>query len=137
MQSPIWVLEQHEDTREMILASLSQAGMWGVGFRSVAELVAHAANSNATPVRAAFVDAMTALDHESAIHAALGSRVIVFTTWPSQTLPWVRVGVSSFLVKPFELGTLPELARRPAPALSKCARPHEECGELSALGAVR
>jgi hypothetical protein len=105
----------------MILESLAHGGMEGIGFDCVDEFVAHAIDPGTEPAGAAFVDAMTAVDHEREIHASLGSRVVVFTTWPTQTVPWIRVGVSSFMVKPFELATLYELARRPAPALSKCS----------------
>lgn len=137
MQSPIWVLERHEDTREMILETLSHAGMRAVGFDSVEELVAHATETKTPRACATFVDAMTALDHERVIHQALGSRVVVFTTWPTQTVPWVRVGISSFLVKPFELGALYELAQRPVPALVKCDRSHPHLAAVTPLQAAR
>jgi hypothetical protein len=123
MGCPIWILDRHEDTRLMILESLTHAGMSGIGFGSVEELVAEAAATHFPPAATTFVDAMTALDCEEPIHEALGDHVVVFTTWPTQRAPWMRIGVSRFLMKPFDLGVLCELARPTRPTLAKCGLP--------------
>ena len=121
----------------MILETLQHAGMRAVGFDSVEELVAHATETKMPRARATFVDAMTALRSRACNPRSARQPRRRLHDVADKTVPWVRVGISSFLVKPFELGALYELAQRPVPALVKCERPHPHLAAVAALEAAR
>ena len=121
----------------MILETLAQVGVDGLGFERAEELIAYASDPGAKPPLCGLVDAMTAMDHESALRETIGAQVIVMTTWPTQRVPWHRAGASRFLSKPFEVWALPELVRLQGPALTKCDRAHARPASQPRLAVAR
>jgi len=104
MKGTVWILDRHEDNLAVVLDALARAGVPALPFRTPESLLFHAQGRHghaAERPRAAIIDARTALGSEHAIREAMGSRLIVLTTWPPQIRPWLAVGVSRFLFKPY------------------------------------
>ena len=109
MKGSVWILEQDDDNRAMALDALGCAGISVLPFATPESLLFHARVRHghaAERPRAAIVDAKTARGSEHAIREAIASRVIVLTTWPPQIRPWLAVGVSRFLLKPYTVRAL-------------------------------
>jgi hypothetical protein len=104
MNRCIWILEQNDDNRAMALEALGRAGVTALPFATPESLLFHAQGCHGHAAErplAAIIDAKTARGDELAIREAIGSRLIVLTTWPPQIRPWLAVGVSRFLLKPY------------------------------------
>jgi len=104
MRGSVWILDRHEDNLAVVLDALGRAGVPALPFTTPESLLLHAQGCHghaAERPRAAIIDARTANGSEHAIREAMGSRLIVLTTWPPQIRPWLAVGVSRFLFKPY------------------------------------
>jgi hypothetical protein len=109
MKGSVWILEQDDDNRATALDALGCAGVDGLSFATPESLLFHARVRHghaAERPRAAIIDAHTARGSEQALREAIGSRLIVLTTWPPQIRPWLSVGVSRFLLKPYTIRAL-------------------------------
>jgi len=104
MKGTVWILDRNEENLAVLLDALGPAGVPALPFVTPESLLFHAQARHGHAVerpRAAIVDARTATGSEYAIREAIGSRLIVLTTWPPQIRPWLTVGVSRFLFKPY------------------------------------
>jgi hypothetical protein len=104
MKGCVWILDRNEDNLAVVLDALGRAGVAALPFATPESLLFHAQARHGHAVerpRAAIIDARTATGSENAIREAIGSRLIVLTTWPPQIRPWLSVGVSRFLFKPY------------------------------------
>jgi hypothetical protein len=104
MKGSVWILDGNEENRAVVLDVLGRAGVPALPFATPESLLLHAQvrhGQAAEQPRAAIIDARTASGSEYAIREAIGSRLIVLTTWPPQIRPWLAVGVSRFLLKPY------------------------------------
>ena len=104
MKGTVWILDRNEENLAVLLDALGPAGVPALPFVTPESLLSHAQARHGHAVerpRAAIVDARTATGSEYAIREAIGSRLIVLTTWPPQIRPWLTVGVSRFLFKPY------------------------------------
>jgi len=109
MKGSVWILEQDDDNRAMTLDALRCAGVHALHFATPESLLFQARVRHghaAERPRAAIIDAKTARGSEHAIREAIGSRLIVLTTWPPQIRPWLLVGVSRFVLKPYTIRAL-------------------------------
>ncbi len=104
MPCSVWILEEDDDNRQLALECLAHAGFEATGFSCAASLLEHAPGVRAPTTLV--VDAQTACGHEAALRDALPSRLVVLTTWPTQLVPWMRLGASRFLLKPYSVDTL-------------------------------
>jgi FixJ family two-component response regulator len=100
----VWILDADEDNRSMALEALASAGVRAVAFSSPHALIAH---TRRRPPAAAVIDARTARGTERDIRRAIASRIVVVTTW-SDVQPWLDLGVTRFLLKPFDIPALLE-----------------------------
>lgn len=100
----VWILDADEDNRSMAFEALASAGVSAVAFSSPHALIAH--THGRSPV-AAVIDARTARGSERDIRSAISSRIVVVTTW-SDVQPWLDLGVTRFLLKPFDIPALLE-----------------------------
>ena len=108
MRAHAWILDADEDNRTLAGVGLESAGFGSLLFSSPVTFLAHARkNANELP-QVAVIDAWTALDCEREIRDAVYSRLVVLTTWPPQLGAWLRVGVSRFLLKHYEIDALLE-----------------------------
>lgn len=110
MNSSVWILEENDDNRSLAAEGLRSAGIATLEFSSPQQLLRHA-RAMRPPVdlpQAAVIDARTACDSEQEIRAAFPSRLVVLTTWPGQIASWITLGVSRFVLKPFDIGLLIE-----------------------------
>jgi hypothetical protein len=109
MKGSVWILEQDDDNRAITLEALGCAGVAALTFATPESLLSYARVRHghaAERPRAAIIDANTARGCEYAVREAIGSRLIVLTTWPPQIRPWLAVGVSRFLLKPYTIRAL-------------------------------
>jgi hypothetical protein len=109
MKGSVWILDRNEENRATALEALGRAGVPALAFATPERLLFHAQGRHghaAERPRAAIIDARTASGSESAIREAIGSRLIVLTTWPPQIRPWLAVGVSRFLLRPYTVRAL-------------------------------
>jgi FixJ family two-component response regulator len=110
MNGSVWILDGDEDNRTMAALGLMYAGVRALEFASPRELLAYAGKRGGCVElpRAVVVDAVTALGSEHEIRDAVCSRLVVLTTWPAQLAPWLSVGASRFLLKPYTIDALLE-----------------------------
>jgi hypothetical protein len=104
MKGSVWILDRHEDNLGVVIDALGRAGVPALAFTTPESLLVHAQVRHGHAVerpRAAIIDARTGAGSEYAIREAIGSRLIILTTWPPQIRPWLAVGVSRFLFKPY------------------------------------
>jgi hypothetical protein len=109
MKGSVWILDRSEENLAVVLDALGCAGVPALPFATPESLLFHAQGTHghaAERPRAAIIDARTATGSEYAIREAMGSRLIVLTTWPPQIRPWLAVGVSRFLFKPYTMRAL-------------------------------
>lgn len=100
----VWILDADEDNRSMAFEALASAGVSAVAFSSPRALIAHPRRN---PPNAAVIDARTARGSERDIRSAISARIVVVTTW-FDVQPWLDLGVTRFLLKPFEIPSLLE-----------------------------
>lgn len=107
MDSAIWILDENEDNRTLTVEGLAKIGIRAMAFASPRALLSHARRIG--PPRAAAIDAWTAQGSEREIRGAVPWRLTVLTTSPGeQVVRWMSLGVSRFLLKPFEFPLLVE-----------------------------
>lgn len=124
MHGTVWILEQHEDNRRLAIAGLALAGFNTVDFSTPHALLTRVRQGGLELPQVAVVDARSALGWENEIRESLRARIVVLTTWPTQLAPWLTVGVSRFLLKPYSLDALvehvdPEGPPSRAPSIAK------------------
>jgi hypothetical protein len=136
MKGTVWILEQNEDNRVAALEALERAGLKVLQFATPESLLFHArvrhGHAAERPL-AAIIDAKTARGNEFAIREAIDSRLIVLTTWPPQIRPWLAVGVSRFVLKPYTTRALLDYVDPLARFVAKAGPRH--CGLPSTTAA--
>jgi CheY-like chemotaxis protein len=110
LNTAAWILDENDDNRALAVEGLRCAGVVTMEFSSSQQLLRHARGMR-PPVelpQAAVIDARTASGREREIRAAVPSRLVVLTTWPAQLAAWISLGVSRYLLKPYDIGLLLE-----------------------------
>jgi FixJ family two-component response regulator len=103
----VWILDENEDSRTLTVEGLVKIGIAAMAFASPRALLSHARRIG--PPRAAAIDAWTAEGSEREIRGAIPWKLTVLTTSPGeQVVRWMSLGVSRFLLKPFEFPSLIE-----------------------------
>jgi hypothetical protein len=127
MKGTVWILDRNEDNRATALEALGRAGVPALAFATPESLLLHAqvrhGHATERPL-AAIIDARTASGSERAIREAIGSRLIVLTTWPPQIRPWLAVGVSRFLLRPYSMRALLDHLDPSAGVIGTCGLRH-------------
>ena len=107
MDSAVWILDENEDNRTLTVEGLAKIGVPATGFASPRALLSHARRVGAP--RAAAIDAWTAQGSEREIRGAIPWRITVLMTLPGEQVSrWMSLGVSRFLLKPFDFSLLIE-----------------------------
>ena len=110
MNASVWILEENDDNRSLAMEKLRCAGIATVEFSSSHQLLRHARTVR-PPIelpQAAIIDAKTAYGRERDIRSAVPTRLVVLTTWPAQLASWISLGVSRYLLKPYDVDLLLE-----------------------------
>jgi FixJ family two-component response regulator len=93
-----WLLEEHDDTRELCVQLLEAFGFEVLAFRRSEDLLREPLD----PPSVVVLDAWTASEHESDVadHIPLGRTLVTSTTLRSVEL-WNRIGAARVVLKPF------------------------------------
>jgi len=107
VDTAVWILDENEVNRALAVEGLAKLGIPATAFASPRALLSHARRIG--PPRAAAIDACTAQGSERELRGAIPWRLTVLTTSPGeQVVRWMSLGVSRFLLKPFEFPLLIE-----------------------------
>ena len=119
MPRSILVLDRYEPNRTLLSEIVRLEGLEPIGFERVDDFLEIARDEDRLGPAGALVDAWTVNSRMREVHGAVGppALTIVMTTQASQIGPWLALGASLFLAKPFYLAELVGAIRKAIEAI--------------------